>query len=308
MKTFTALVLAAWISFPAPATEPKPFAAGEIRLRVVSGPQETELRYRLKDGRMRIDHPGEIIPAPPVNLIEFASGTLTILHPHNGTWQEIPAARLQRPPSGIAGLPGPPSGIGPRQLPAITPPGRAGHVPLEPAGPVNFAPRLPEIPRPPGRPPLPALPTVPQLTTGVPEPPAIPAVSAGAPPMVPGQAPPMELKAANEQREIHGYPCTRYTLAIPREGEMSLWLAGPGLLPPFHLLEADAPALAQRRDELAKVPALLRERDLFPLLAELKGEDGSPLLRWEVTAITPGMGEDDSLFQVPANFQPLVPP
>jgi hypothetical protein len=307
MKTFTALSLVAWISFPAPAAEPKAFTIGEIRLTVVSGPQETELRYRLKDGRMRIDRPGEIIPAPPVNLIELASGTLTILHPHNGAWQEIPAARLRRPQSGIAGLPGPPPGIGPQQLPAITPPGQAGHMPLDPdpVGPAKFAPRLPEIPRPPERPPLP---TVPPPAAGVPGPPAIPAVPGITSPMVPGQAPPMELKATAEQREIHGYPCTRYTLAIPREGEMNLWLAGPGLLPPFHLLEADAPAPAPGRDEFAKVPALLRERDLFPLLAELNGEDGSPLVRWEVTVITPSTGEDDSLFQVPANFQPLAPP
>ena len=312
MKTFTALSLAAWISFPAPAAEPKPFTVGEIRLTVVSGLQETELRYRLKDGRIRIDRPGEIIPAPPVNLLELKSGTLTILHPRNGTWQEIPAAKLRRPPSGIANLPGPPPGIGPRQLSAITPPGQAGHVPLDPAEPAKFTPRLPEIPRPPERPPLPPLPAVPPpaagVPAGVPGPLAIPAVPAGAPPVLPGQAPPMELKATTGQREIHGYPCTRYTLAIPREGEMSLWLAGPGLLPPFHLLEADAPALAPGRDEFAKVPALLRERNLFPLLAELKGEDGSPLLRWEVTAITPSAGEDDSLFQVPANFQPLAPP
>jgi hypothetical protein len=291
MKTFAILVLAAWISSPAAAAEPKPFTNGEIRLRVISGPQETEFRYLLRDGTMRIDHPGEIIPAPPVNLLDLASGNLTILHPHNGTWQRVPAAKLRPRQLGTSGLPD----IGPRQAPGITPPGEAGHVPVVAAVPASPGPRPPDFPRPmPAIPPSDAFPVPSALSQEL----AIPF----------GRVPPMELKATPEQREIHGYPCTRHTLAIPREGVMSLWLAGPGLFPPFHLLEADLPDLPRSHDELAKVPALLRERDLFPLLAELKGGDRSPILHWKVTAITPSTGVDASLFLVPGGFQPLVPP
>jgi hypothetical protein len=124
----------------------------------------------------------------------------------------------------------------------------------------------------------------------------------------PGSPAPMELKATNETRVIHGYKCTMHTLSIPREGEMSLWLPAPGLLPPFHLLLEDVPRRKERPDLLQQIPALLRERDLFPLLAELKGEDGGEILRWEVTGIAPGRLEDADLFEVPATFYPLDPP
>lgn len=273
-----------------------PFTTGEVRLRMISGPQETQLRYRLKDGKMRIDQPGEIIPAPPVNLLDLASGNLTILHPHNATWQEVPAAKLQPGRLGVAGLPV----IGPQQGPEITAPGEAAQAPLAAVASPETGPRLPEFPPPPARMPLPPVPAAP---------PSGPFPGPLVPVVLPGQAPPMELKATAEQREIHGYSCTRYTLVIPREGEMSLWLAGPGFFPPFYLLEADPPDSFRDRDALAKIPALLRERDLFPLLAELKGEGGgSLLLRWEVTAIAAGTADDDSLFRVPPGFQPLAPP
>lgn len=118
----------------------------------------------------------------------------------------------------------------------------------------------------------------------------------------------MELRATKETRVIHGYKCTMHTLSIPLEGEMSLWLPAPGQLPPFHLLLEDVPRQQGRPDLLQQVPALLREKDLFPLLAELKGEDGGEMFRWEVTRILPGKVEDADLFEVPASFHPLDAP
>jgi hypothetical protein len=290
MKISAALIALAALWLPAAADDPVPFRHGEIRLRMVSGQETTEFRYRLMEGRMRIDRPGEVIPAPPVNLLDLASGTLCILRPHNGTWQEVSAEKLRSPPPG---RPTPPPGIGPRQDPAITPPGQ---IPAGPAGqPATGAdfpgiPPMPEIPWPPGRSP-----------GDIWKEPGAPAL----PPVIPGQASPLELKVTGEKRELHGYPCVRHTVALPREGEVVLWLAGPGLFPPFHLLEAEAPRPEPRRDGFSRIPMLLRGRDLFPLQAEWKGEDGSLVARWEVIGIAAGPVEDDSLFEVPAAFHRL---
>lgn len=117
-------------------------------------------------------------------------------------------------------------------------------------------------------------------------------------------APPLELVDTGETRELLGYTCSRHLISMPREGELTLWLARPGLLPPFHLLVDDVPR--QPSWEL-RVASLLRESDRFPLLAELH-EEGQLLVRWEVSAVHAAPVTDDSLFEVPVSYHRLDPP
>lgn len=330
MRSITFTLAAGLISLPSAGAEPKPFTEGEIRLRIISGRQETELRYRLKDGQLRIDRPGEIIPAPPVNLLDLATGTLRILRPHNSTWLEVPADALRpaRPAPPHAG-PTPPAGIGPPRGPGISPP---RHRPDDLSGPPPgdsgpskpqigpSVPRVSPIPEIPGHQPAPALPM--DLPPGIgplfgggvggtvraPPIPPIPGIPGGVIPL-PGMFHdgPLELKRTGEKRILHGYECVKYTIAIPREGEMTLWLAGPGLFPPLHFLRAEVSRPQHRPDWDERIAALLREESLFPLLAELKGEGGNELARWEVIRMEPGDVEDpDSrLFKVPDPFTEL---
>lgn len=265
MNVAAHFIAAVVLSLSAAANDPAPFRQGELLLRTGTDQASSEVRYRLKDERLRIDQPGEVIPAPAVNLLDLASGTLRILHPHNGTWQEVESGKLSpaRP-----GLPGPQAGVGPRQGPVIAPPA------------LPAIPRMPD----PGR--VPLMP-----------PPVLPILQAGTP----------ELKDTGEERRIHGYACVRHTITFAHDGEMSLWLAAPGMFPPFHLLASDVPE-RQSRDPFAQVPALLREKNRFPLLAEWKGKDGSVINRWEVVAITPDIILDASLFEVPESFQRIDGP
>ena len=61
---------------------------GEIRLTIHDRGRKQVWCYRYNNKQLRIDCPDKIIPAPPVNLLDFSAGTLRILHPHNGTWEE----------------------------------------------------------------------------------------------------------------------------------------------------------------------------------------------------------------------------
>lgn len=267
MKTLLPLLAAGFLSTA--AAEPPPFTVGEIRLRTLNGGHEVELRYRLKGGRMRIDRPGESVPAPSFNLLDLCNNTLWIIHPRNGTWQEVLA---DTPAPGDPAPPMPPPDLGPRHAPDIRPPG----VPTT----------------------IPRVPAVPGVASGIgPDFPPIPML--GSMPVTP-----LELVDTGEAREIHGYTCTRHTVVIPREGDLTLWLTGPGSLPRFHLLIDDMPR--QPSWEL-RVASLLRDKDRFPLLAELH-EDGQLLVRWEVSSIRHGPVADDSLFEVPVSYHRLEAP
>ena len=329
-KSFAALALAALMPWSLDAGEPGPFTSGEIRLLTNPGGQQIELRYRLKNARMRIDRPGEIIPAPPVNLLDLKTGNLRILHPHNGTWNKVPAESL-RPQRPGRDLPTPPPGIGPWQGPEITPPGQPGRPPVDPAPPdrsgmkprigpdLPGVPAVPDFPEMPARPAIPSIPGMPatlppglgSLPGGAPgggfAQPEIPRISESISRIFPGRTDPLELKPADEKRVIHGYECTRHIVTIPREGELILWLTAPGMLPPFHLLLDDVPPTRQRPDWAEQIPALLREKDLFPLLAIWKREDGGESTCWEVTRI--GAGEEDGgIFEVPESYYQLERP
>jgi hypothetical protein len=293
MKPFLVLAAVA-MAMPATASDPPPFTVGEIRVSTRNGTDEMELRYRLKGGRMRIDRPGESVPAPTFNLLDLCHNTLRIIHPRNGTWQEV-LADTPAPSDPARPMPPPDLDLGPRHAPDVRPPGEPASVPPAPAMPGARSGIGPDFPRPPF---LQARPG--KLPPGARPGPIVPPI-----PML-GSMPvtPLELVDTGETREIHGYTCTRHTVVIPREGELTLWLAGPGLLPRFHLLVDDLPR--QPSWEL-RVASLLREKDRFPLLAELH-EDGQLLVRWEASSIHHGPVADDSLFEVPVSYHRLDPP
>lgn len=137
----------------------------------------------------------------------------------------------------------------------------------------------------------------------------------------------MTLTTHKETRSIHGYPCIRHTLTIPREGVITLWLTEAADLPPFHTLMYETPLQRGRMEWQHKWTALLREKQLFPLLAVLRDNstlENNPtdqddqenktspaprkeIMRWEITSITAKTIEDKEgrLFKIPAEFHKM---
>lgn len=168
---------------------------------------------------------------------------------------------------------------------------------------------------------------MPQMPQGMPQ---MPQAMAFTPPAMPAMGGMGEGKMAltahpEETRTLHGYPCVKHTLNIPRQGVMTLWLSDADDLPPFHTLAYEAPRAAGGTDWQQRWPALLREANRFPLLAIFrtapeKGHSdrkddaeasppslGEEIMRWEVTAITAVTVDDkeEKLFKIPAEFHKM---
>ena len=169
------------------AGEEPPALLSEIRLAVRNGGASRELRYRYAVSQLRIDRPGEIIPAPPVNLLNFGQGTLRIIHPHNGTWEQGPIGGVANPASWTPEPPSfaktmkdklipaetrmdPPSGWPemPKDLPEGIGPGAAKTSP-----PATSIPGMPAGGMPSGMPAFPAMPEFPMEGMGGTEPMAL---------------------------------------------------------------------------------------------------------------------------------------
>lgn len=250
-------------STTADAEDFAPLSEGELSLSVTLGQREEVHRYRIKDGQMRIDRPGESIPSPPVNLVDLRSGRVTILRPHNGTARSFTPS--DAPPAGK--LPG-------------------GEAPEMPA--------LPEHP--------------PQAQKDV-----IPGPSAMS--AVPGRpnTATFTLEAMEATRKIHGFPCRKHTLELPREGTLTLWLTKEKRLFPFHTLRYEGPRRFGREAWPEQVASLLRQKQRFPLLLTLKEstdeekQTTAELARWEVTSVqrSPLEVSEEDLFAVPDSFHSL---
>jgi len=309
---------------------------GEIRMTMQNGGTGREFRYRYTETQLRIDRPGEVIPSPPVNLLDLEKGTLRIIHPHNGTWEQDAVGRVADPTLHIPGsaipdatrmaipadwpeMPGMPKnlpeGIGPGavQTPAIAP------VPAIPAtthmAPPSDWPEMPGMPEnlPEGigpgtgqaSPPAASIPGMPAggMSPGMPAFPAMPAFPmpgiGGHEPMVPA--------FQNQTNELFGFSCRLYEMAIPDRGTLSLWLCDDPSLPPFHLLAHEIQRRQGRSEWDEQVAQLLRKEKMFPFHAVLKGEGGATLAEWSVLSIKTDVEKKDQedLFEVPAELHLL---
>lgn len=153
-------------------------------------------------------------------------------------------------------------------------------------------------------------------------------------PGMPGSSPEMKLVAGKDIQTLHGYRCKKYTLHIPREGALTLWLSDAADLPPFHLLTYEPPRQRGRIEWQQQWPALLRELKLFPMLVVLRTEpeknrrrpsaekakdaekrepakkpEGREIRRWQVTGIKHQsiQDKDGNLFTVPKNYHKMDP-
>jgi len=296
---------------------PAPFTEGQLTLVITSGSRTETHLYQRKGDQLRIAQPGDLIPTPPLNLVNLRSGRVTILFPQNGTARTIETTD-EKPPApsdsstpGFPSMPGLPPGIGPGAavVPATTEPGQvpAGIGPdlSQPTVPTDgTTPALPETPLPGGVPANPAMPMMPEM------------------PPIPGGPDAVEafvLKAGEETKTLHGYPCTRHTLDLPHEGRLTLWLTPDKPLFPFHRLRTEGPESLRNADWPDQLAALLRSKGLFPLLITQHDREHSPApeekparpgperARWEVTSIqnTALKDPEESLFSTPETFHQL---
>jgi hypothetical protein len=221
------------------------------------------------------------------NLIDRATGEVTLLFPHNRSYTRLP--NHQDPNAEVP--PGRPAGLPPQGFP---PPGGMPTPPtVAPAGigPANL---------PPGAPPPPAMPQMPQM-------PQMPAMGGGMPMM-----PPMDmmekagLNATGQKTNLLGYTCEKYE--IRQRGEvMEIW-ATDALMPFQPWLSTQPHRFGPRQIE-EQWSELLKARKLFPLRASLKFGNDTERLCFEVKSITTGKIEDrdGALFQPPPDYHKLEP-
>ena len=248
-----------------------------------------------------------------VNLVDRATGGMTLLFPHNRSFVRLKSQteNSSTTPPGFPAMPVLPAGIGPQTQKPSAPPAPAN------IGPTNL-PGLPEMPKLPG-PPGGLPPGVgPQSGTGVS--PVSPG-TAGMPAM-PMMMPQMmmekiELTETGDKTNLLGYACRKFE--IKQRGEvMEIW-ATDKLFPFQPYLQNQPPRFGPRMIE-EQWGGLLKARKLFPLLAVLRFEQPAPdgkgkpapgpeRMRFEVKSITPEKIEDKdgSLFQPPADYHELEP-
>ena len=341
----TALTGTAFAQKEASSGNPVPFSEGRLIFEITSGSRTETHLYQRKGDQLRITRPGDHIPTPPLNLVDLETGRVTVLFPQNGTARTIETADEQPPASsgpstsGFPAMPGLPPGIGPNatsgpapatparpapgeetarigpdpsKLPAVHN-GKPFAIPATPApgdAPAEPGVPLPKAPAPTSNPGMPEMPTSPDR-------PAMPEM----PPMPggPGAAQAFVLKATAETKELHGYPCTRFTLDLPREGRLALWLTPEEPLFPFHRLRSEGPDSFRPAEWPDQLAALLRSRNLFPLLItrherersprpdEKPAEPGPEITRWEVTSVqnTALKDTDENLFTPADTFHQL---
>lgn len=114
-----------------------------------------------------------------------------------------------------------------------------------------------------------------------------------------------ELKATEETKDILGHKAQKYSLESHGE-TLEIWATNEGELPPFYAWQPFCPEPHPAYQIEEQFPALLRAKNIFPLLVTLKhGEQSQPLL--EVTSITPAGKDDPSLdektYTIPADHR-----
>lgn len=245
--------------------------AEDLSLTLVhrSGKMETSYSYLFAENSLRISQakPPEGQAPPPSNVFDFTKKTLSIFHPANQSYKIFPLSLFNGKTWLVAG------GIGPQG--AIGAPDDSSEPSVSETPPPITIPISPDRSKersllPPG--------AVPELTS------------------VPG-----------EQLTLHGYECSRYTLAAGRDFTFTIWACSSPELPPFYHLTQREPSRFGVQESGNDWSAILREKKLFPLRVVVninEGGDQSELESWEFTRVEkkPLTPEEKALFSTPSNF------
>ncbi len=306
----------------------------EFLLIIRDGGQKQTWQYRYDKNRLRINSVGRHIPALPINLLDFASNTISIIHPHNGTWEK---SALNGSSTDKA-FPAPPPPVVPPQMRMTQP------VTPQPVPPQQMAPALPVIPPPPALPQqtnnLPnsikhkfAPPAMPDLPANLPkgigpgaanplsapstEPasggmPVFPAMPAMPPIGLMHEAPDvMKLIPQNKTNTLFGVTCRLYKMKITRnKGTLFIWLSNSPVLPPFYLPSRELPNQRYHAEWQEQVAQILRKKNFFPLHLELKTESGTTIAEWKIKSLKTDIKQkyNEEIFKVPEEMHLLPPP
>ena len=272
---------------------------GRINAVIVRGGETAPLLYTVGTNSMRVEMTATNWPNP-VDVLDLDSGALTLVFPHNRSYVRLKAAPDNSPPP-----PGFPAG-----LPGGTPQTQNPEPPPAVIGPTN----LPGLPTRPEMPAMPLPPNAHGLPPGIgPQSGNNPAVAPmpmgngmAAMPMMPMPGETPELQATTNTMTILGFPCVRYDLR--RRGEtMEIWATDK--LTAFQPYVQNQPTRFGPRMIEEQWGELLKAKNLFPLRATLKFDQGAERLQFEVKTITPQKIEDvdRTLFQPPPDYHELVP-
>jgi hypothetical protein len=287
---------------------------GRVHATITQGSETRSFLYTVSTNLVRIERTETNWPYAK-NIIAFDSGAVTLLFPHNRSFVRLKPANehVTSPFPGATAMPLPPGGlppgIGPQTAVAGAPASLGAPAPPASIGPTN----LPDVPVPPQmmqRLMMPNMPGPPAgLPSGIgPQASGFPA-AAGMPTMPIVPLPTMEkaeLEATGATTNILGYACARYELK-ERGETLEIWAADK-LLPFQPLRQNQSPHVGPRLME-DQWPELLRARNLFPLLATLRFENGVERFRFEVKSITPEKINDPEgkLFQPPTDYREIQP-
>jgi len=291
---------------------------GKIEIAITRGTDITSLLYTYGENFLRIEvagaKPGTF--PDPVNIVDLKSGAMTIVYPHNRTFMKLTAAQADAnqktaTPQLPAGMPAPPTGIGPQSgmnntppLPSL-PPG-APPMPTPPSGlPPGIGPQASAMPNMQA-----AIPNMPPMPAGVGPQARMPAM----PVMPPMPTEKLELKATGKKDKILGYASEQFELK-QRGEKMEIWATDQ--LPVFQsYLRNQSPRFGPRMLE-EQWPVLVTEKKMFPLRASLRFDmgpnganatDGAPeRMRFEVKSTKPGKITDEKLFQPPEGYVEMPP-
>jgi hypothetical protein len=271
-----------------------PAFEGRITATLIRGGESQTFLYCACSNYVRIER-GETMETYPKNIVDLASGEITLVFPHNRSFVRISAAgqiaSIARP--GVPAMPG-------------------GSPEAATSGPAN-------LPGTGSRSPMPGLPVPPQMMD------TPPGVTAGG---MPGGMPAMsmmmhapmmekaELTSTGEKTNLLGLTCVKYELK--QRGEvLVIWATDK--LPAFQSYLATQQQRFGPRMLEDQWGDLLKAKKLFPLLAVLKFERspaqpgqqsqtaGPDRMRFEVKSITPEKITDESLFRPPPDYQEVQP-
>jgi len=244
---------------------------GSIRATLNQGGESADLLYSIAAGQLRVERVETNLPHA-VNLVRMDDGEVTLVYPQNRGFVRLsnkPAAASAAVPPGFPQPPSGPPGLGATPAPA-SPPG---------AGQAFAA-------------------VAPPMQGGA----GWPAGSVRPPP----RTEPLELKETGQTTNLLGFDCKRFELK-QRGTTMEIWATEQ--LFPFQVYTETQPNRLAARFIENRWPELLKARNLFPLLATLKSDNGNERLRFEVVSISPQQfkDEDMKLFLPPAGYVELKP-
>jgi hypothetical protein len=264
--------------------DPAPFE-GYITANLTRGSGTETLLYTVGTNQTRVERRETNRPYP-VDILDRSSMELTLLFPNNHSFVRLaPTTGNQTGAPGFPAMPGmfmpPPGGIGPTNLPGVSP-----------------APQMPQMPPAPGS----------QGNFGASGMPAMPM-------MPPRMGDRIDFQATTDITNLLGYSCTRYELR--QRGEvMEVWATDQ--LPPFQPYLQNQPHHFGPQMMEGQWGESLKAKKLFPLLAVLRFElpsapgNAAPppspeQMRFEVHSITPNKINDDALFQPPSDYREIQP-